>query len=267
MRLTGSLIVLLLALTHLAQAAPFAIPDTDVLKLRSHATGQDYEIRVAAPPGYAKSGKTYATIYMLDADYSFSLVRNIVQHFVERENLPPMILVGIAYPGAAADRSIYRTSRTRDYTPSFVADGGYGPEFQRYSGGASKFADFIALELMPLIAERYPVERMQELERKQVSEREARAEKARRQAEAGIQRYVIDVATYVDETEATEQLVTLIDAGYDGSLSSRESNGRVVFTIQVGPFEDLWEAEQAAQTLDEAYGFESTVALQRREEP
>ena len=108
---------------------------------------------------------------------------------------------------------------------------------------------------------------MRELEQKQLSEREVRDEKARREAEAGVQRYVIDVATYLDETEATEQLVTLIDAGYDGSLSSRESNGRVVFSIQVGPFEDLWDAEQAAQTLDEAYGFESSVALQRREAP
>ncbi|MBY0400152.1 SPOR domain-containing protein, partial [Myxococcota bacterium] len=116
-------------------------------------------------------------------------------------------------------------------------------------------------------AERYPVERMQELEQKRTSEREEAAEKARREAEAGIQRYVIDVSTYLDETEATEQLVTLIDAGYDGSLASRESNGKIVFTLQVGPFEDLWEAEQAAQTLDEAYGFESTVALQRREAP
>ncbi|MBK7947792.1 MAG: SPOR domain-containing protein [Deltaproteobacteria bacterium] len=126
---------------------------------------------------------------------------------------------------------------------------------------------FAAADELNAHAERYPVERMQELEQKQLSDREARDEKARREAEAGIQRYVIDVSTYLDETEATERLVTLIDAGYDGSLSSRESNGRVVFTIQVGPFEDLWEAEQAAQTLDEAYGFESTVALQRREEP
>lgn len=126
---------------------------------------------------------------------------------------------------------------------------------------------FAAAEELNAHAERYPVERMRELEQKQVSERDARDEKARREAEAGIQRYVIDVSTYLDETEATEQLVTLIDAGYDGSLASRESNGRLVFTIQVGPFEDLWEAEQAAQTLDEAYGFESTVALQRREEP
>ncbi len=108
---------------------------------------------------------------------------------------------------------------------------------------------------------------MQELEQNQADAREKRAEQARRAAEAGIQRYSIQVATFFDETEATEQLVTLIDAGYDGSLSSSETDGRVVFTIQVGPFEDLWEAEQAAQTLDEAYGFESAVTLQKREEP
>ncbi len=116
-------------------------------------------------------------------------------------------------------------------------------------------------------AERYPVERMRELEEKDALAREERAEQARRAAEAGIQRYQIQVGTFLDETEATEQLVELIDAGYDGSLAASESNGRVVFTIQVGPFEDLWEAEQAAQTLDEAYGFESTVTLQKREEP
>ena len=58
--------------------------------------------------------------------------------------------------------------------------------------------------------------------------------------------------------------MNLIDAGYDGSLAASESNDRVVFSIQVGPFEDLWEAEQAAQTLDEAYGFESAVTLQKR---
>lgn len=116
-------------------------------------------------------------------------------------------------------------------------------------------------------ADRYPIERMQALEQEQQAEREEREAAARRAAEAGVQQYVVDVATYYDETEATEWLVDLIDAGYDGSLAARESGGRVVFTIQVGPFADVWEAEQAAQTLDEVYGFESTVALQRKEAP
>ena len=130
-----------------------------------------------------------------------------------------------------------------------------------------KSHSFGAADQLVRQAERYPVERMQELEQNQATAREKRAEKDRREAEAGVQRYSIQVATYLDETEATEKLVTLIDAGYDGSLASAESDGRVVFTLQVGPFEDLWEAEQAAQTLDEAYGFESSVTLQKREAP
>ena len=126
---------------------------------------------------------------------------------------------------------------------------------------------YAAAEELVRHAERYPVERMQELEQQHTKAREEQAEKARRAAEAGVQRYAVQVATYLDETEATEKLVTLIDAGYDGSLSSSESDGKVVFTLQVGPFDDLWEAEQAAQNLDEAYGFESSVTLQKKEAP
>jgi uncharacterized protein len=92
---------------------------------------------------------------MLDADYSFALVRNVVQHFVEREDLPPMILVAIAYPGADKDRATYRMNRTRDYTPAYAPDGGYGAEYQKVSGGGPKFRAFIATELVPLIESRY----------------------------------------------------------------------------------------------------------------
>lgn len=137
-------------------ARPFAMPDTQVLKLHSRATGADYQLFIAAPPDYKTTGKTYPTVYMLDADYSFALVRNVVQHFVERENLPPLILVAVAYPGAAQDHALYQRSRTRDYTPTFVATGGYGPQFQKYSGGGPRFAAFFASELIPLIEKRFP---------------------------------------------------------------------------------------------------------------
>ena len=73
-------------LTASAAADPYAIPNTDVRAMRSKHT---------------------------DADYSFALVRNVVQHFVERDDLPPMILVAIAYPGAATNRSTYRMNRYR----------------------------------------------------------------------------------------------------------------------------------------------------------
>lgn len=140
-------------------AKPFEIPNTDVLRLSSNATGADYEIRVAMPRGASPGSTAYPTVYLLDADYSFALVRNVIQHFVDRGNLPPLVLVAIAYPGAEADRDLYRSSRTRDYTPTHVPDGGYGPEFQKHSGGAPRFADFVEQELIPFIAARYPVDK------------------------------------------------------------------------------------------------------------
>ncbi len=149
-------VVIILSLTPFAAAAkPYAVPSTEVIALRSKHTGAAYQLFVALPSDYRTSKQTYPVVYMLDADYSFALVRNVVQHFVEREDLPPMILVAIAYPGAAADRATYRMNRTRDYTPAYAPDGGYGAEYQKVSGGGPKFRAFIATELMPLIERRY----------------------------------------------------------------------------------------------------------------
>lgn len=144
-----------LAGSALARARPYTLPNTEVHRLHSSLTGADYELFIAIPAGYRKSAKTYPVVYMLDADYSFALTRNVVQHFVEREDLPPMILVAIAYPGAATNRDTYKMSRTRDYTPVYAPDGGYGAEYQKVSGGAETFRAFIATELVPSIERRY----------------------------------------------------------------------------------------------------------------
>jgi hypothetical protein len=148
-------LLLMMLTVESAAAKPYTVPNTEVIALRSKKTGANYQLFVALPPDYRTSKKTYPVVYMLDADYSFALVRNIVQHFVEREDLPPMILVAIAYPGAASDRAVYRMNRTRDYTPAYAPDGGYGAEYQKVSGGGPKFRAFIATELIPLIERRY----------------------------------------------------------------------------------------------------------------
>jgi hypothetical protein len=88
---------------------------------------------------------------MLDADYSFAIARNIVEHLTDRDDLPEMILVGIAYDGPLR----YRLNRTRDYTPTFVPDDGYGPEYQKHSGGGPDFRAFIKNELIPFMDANY----------------------------------------------------------------------------------------------------------------
>src|SRR6185312_9693881 len=109
----------------------YTIPNTEIRALHSSSNGVDYQLFIALPGDYKMSAKTYPVVYMLDADYSFALVRNVVQHFVEREDLPPLILVAIAYRGSATNRETYKMNRTRDYTPVYAPDGGYGAEYQK----------------------------------------------------------------------------------------------------------------------------------------
>jgi len=155
--LVASIVIACLAVAY-AAAKPYTIPNTDVREFHSKLTGADYQLFISLPSDYRTSGKMYPVVYMLDADYSFALVRNVVQHFVEREDLPPMILVAIAYPGAATNRETYKLNRTRDYTPVFAPDGGYGAEYQKVSGGGAKFRAFMATELIPFIEKHFPAQ-------------------------------------------------------------------------------------------------------------
>ena len=115
--------------------------------------------------------------------------------------------------------------------------------------------------------DRYPLERMRELEQARDDKRTKHAQEIEREAASAMQQYRVQVVTYFNETEATETLTTLLDAGYDGTLVSSESDGQLIFSVQLGPFDELWEAEQAAATLDAAYGYNSSVTVLRRDEP
>jgi uncharacterized protein len=131
---------------------PVTLPDTEVRTLASKAVpGVTYKLYVSLPKGYVESGRSYPVVYLLDADYSFAIARNVVEHLSDRSNLRELILVGIAYDGPLQ----YRLNRTRDYTPRFVPTGGYGPEYQRLSGGGPAFRRFLAEELLPFVERSY----------------------------------------------------------------------------------------------------------------
>jgi enterochelin esterase-like enzyme len=83
-------------------AQPYSVPNTEVRQIQSSTNNAVYQLFIATPADYATAGKKYPVVYMLDADYSFALTRNVVQHFAERGKLPPMILVAIAYQAALA---------------------------------------------------------------------------------------------------------------------------------------------------------------------
>jgi predicted alpha/beta superfamily hydrolase len=148
---------LALAPARADEPAPYVVPNTQVRAVHSEETGADYQLFIATPPDYKTSGKTYPVVYMLDADYSFALTRNIVQHYVERKQLPEMILVAIAYPGAADSLEVYRENRKRDYTPSLIPAAKAGPVEPVAQGGAIRFRNFIANEVVPFMANNFPI--------------------------------------------------------------------------------------------------------------
>jgi uncharacterized protein len=132
--------------------SPVTLPETEVRTLASkRVPGVTYKLYVSLPHDYATSGRSYPVVYLLDADYSFAIARNVVEHLSDRGNLKQLILVGIAYGGPLQ----YRLNRTRDYTPWFVPTGGYGPEYQKHSGGGPAFRAFLAEELLPFVERTY----------------------------------------------------------------------------------------------------------------
>lgn len=136
---------------------PYQVPHTEVRRLHSKIVALDYVLYISLPRNYTTTSEAYPVVFTLDADYAFALAHNIVEHLVDRGNLPTMIIVSIAYEGASQEMTTYRRQRTRDYTPTFTLEGGYGPEFQKYSGGGKNFLGFIAEELIPFIAAQYRV--------------------------------------------------------------------------------------------------------------
>lgn len=131
---------------------PVQLPRTEVRHLAStRVEGVSYRLYVSLPRGYTESSDRYPVVYLLDADYSFAIARNVVEHLADRDRMPWVILVGIAYDGPPR----YREHRTRDYTPIHVPTGGYGPEYQRHSGGGPAFRRFLAEELVPFVDRTY----------------------------------------------------------------------------------------------------------------
>jgi predicted alpha/beta superfamily hydrolase len=131
-----------------ARYESLTLPNTEVRYLDSTNTHESYRIYVSIPAEYyIHPNKKYPAIFLLDADYSFPIVTAITNHLSDRNRIPPMFIFGIAYAGAPA----YELHRTQDYTPTYVADGGYGAQYQKLSGGAPKFAAFLQSELIPYL--------------------------------------------------------------------------------------------------------------------
>lgn len=131
---------------------PYILSHTEQRVIHSNINDVTYKLYISYPVGYqANPEKKYSVIYLLDADYSFGIAKNVTDHLSERNHLEDVIVIGIAYAG----KNKYRLNRTRDYTPTRTSERGYTKELQSYSGGAPKFLEFIRQELFPYISKNF----------------------------------------------------------------------------------------------------------------
>jgi len=157
------------------------------------------------------------------------------------------------------------TIRKRLEIEEAYSDESVFPELARYGQAPPPGRSTVDRELHKHGA-RYPVERMRELEQQRAERRSGLAVATGGEPQTTLQSYAVRVATFLDENAATDALTSLLDAGYDGTLVATESGGRLVYSVEVGPFDELNDAERTGEILDAAYGYSTSVNVQRRDE-
>ena len=151
--------VFLLLAGHVAAAplvprGPVELPNTERVDLESPVNGVTYRLLVSVPEGFEGSEARYPVVYLLDADYSFAIARNVVEHHVQRDRMPETIVVAIGYAGDVT-RASYRLNRSRDYTPTPTTGQSYDEKTDPVTGGASAFLETLVDHIVPAIEERY----------------------------------------------------------------------------------------------------------------
>lgn len=144
---------------------PVTLKNSEVRYLHSEIVNEDYRLDIQLPADYATSDTTYPVLIAPDADVGFPLVANIseVLTFPIYQIKPP-IIVGIGYKNLR-DLGDFMAWRVRDLTPTknTQTDQYWETQINRIfrrsvkvnSGGAEKFYQFIAQELIPFIDDNY----------------------------------------------------------------------------------------------------------------
>lgn len=94
---------------------PVRLPGTELHLLPSSHVDQTYQIQVALPDGYADIDGSFPVLYVLDADRSFGMVTDIARWLAWADEIPDVIVVGVAY---GEGMEAWWQKRSRDYTQS-----------------------------------------------------------------------------------------------------------------------------------------------------
>jgi len=127
-------------------SAPAVVLDSHAHVVRSSIVGDDYQLSVWMPPGYASSENSYPVVYVLDGSMTFGFAAQATMLSIFGEVVPEALVVGIG----RSQHSAYEPgpSRARDFS-SVPLPG------DDESGHADSFAHALRNELLPYIDDRY----------------------------------------------------------------------------------------------------------------
>jgi hypothetical protein len=123
------------------------IPNSQLQKITSAIVGQEYDLYIHLPRNYGSKDQKHPVLYLLDAQWDFTLVTAIFGSQFYDGFLPGIVIVGITWGGKSPNHD---SLRARDLTPNNAAS-------LPQSGGAPKFLAFIKKELIPFIESQYRV--------------------------------------------------------------------------------------------------------------
>jgi len=124
--------------------------NTETRKIKSKIINEEYTLFINTTRNYKQTNKTYPVVYLLDADYTFGIARDAVESMLFGQEVPEMIIVGIAYD---KDFDTWFAKRIRDYTPTNDTMAKLYPG----GGGSEKFLQFINEELVPYVDKNFRV--------------------------------------------------------------------------------------------------------------
>lgn len=108
--------------------------------ITSEKLGEQREIKIQLPKNYEQNkDKKYPIALVLDADYLFEPVSGLINYYSYWEDIPEMIVIGI------------NQNRTRE------ADSYYSEETYLPSESGAQFFEFLGMELLQQISEKYRV--------------------------------------------------------------------------------------------------------------
>lgn len=114
--------------------------------------GEPFTIQVCLPKSY-ENQKKFPVVYLLDADKSLGMSKEIADWLMFGQEIQDIIIVGISYN---KDDETWWMNRSRDYIPTSDTVSEFGKGWPK-AGGADRFLAFIQNDLKPVIENKYSI--------------------------------------------------------------------------------------------------------------